>query len=395
MTSTDRPPVTAPTPGAEPKSTRVPGTGAASLALAALAGIAAWLSYASVRTAALPVFGPRGGSAFPLLLDTGVFAASEYYLRSVRANRPMAGFRTLTRALIAATIAVNVSAATNARGALLHAVPPALLAALVELRARQILGDVRHQAGSWPDRIPLRLWLTSPVESFRLWLWVAKASSHSTQRAARERHLVAVRALKLALPGRIGEPRTARALVRRQLRAGTLDPAILVTATGLDAEIKGTGAAAVLRVALRAALTASATQGIDASSDAPGAPRTQRLSASGSASRMRIPAVPDAGQPGTGGPIVLPPPRRARVDANASERIPDEDPDAALQAVALELDQAERESKGQPISMRKLQRELSIGQARATELREWLNQQHDATAELGAITRANGHQHAG
>lgn len=105
-----------------------------------------------MRTAALPVFGPRGGSAFPLLLDTGVFAASEYYLRSVRANRPMAGFRTL---------------------------PPALFAVLVELRARQILGDVRHQVGGWPDHIPLRLWLTSPVESFRLWFWVAKASSHS------------------------------------------------------------------------------------------------------------------------------------------------------------------------------------------------------------------------
>jgi|SRR5579884_692869 len=394
MTSTDRPPVTAPTAGAEPKPARVPGTGAASLALAALAGIAAWLSYASVRTAALPVFGPRGGSAFPLLLDTGVFAASEYYLRSVRANRPMAGFRTLTRALIAATVAVNVSAATNARGALLHAVPPALFAALVELRARQILGDVRQQAGAWPDRIPLRLWLTSPVDSFRLWLWVAKASSHSTQRAARERHLVADRALKLALPGRIGEPRTARALARRQLRAGTLDPAILVTATGLDAEVEGTGAAAVLRVALRAALTASATQGIDAFPNAPGS-RTQRQAASGSASRMRTPAASNAGQPSTGGPIVLPPPRRARVDASASERIPDGDPDAALQAVALELDQAERESKGQPISMRKLQRELSIGQARATELREWLTQQHNATTEPDAITHANGHQHAG
>ncbi len=395
MTSTDRPPVTASTAGAEPKPTRVPGTGAASLALAALAGIAAWLSYASVRTAALPVFGQRGGSAFPLLLDTGVFAASEYYLRSVRANRPMAGFRTLTRALIAATIAVNVSAATNARGALLHAVPPALFAALVELRARQILGDVRHQAGAWPDRIPIRLWLTSPFESFRLWLWVAKASSHSAQRAARERHLVAVRALKLALPGRIGDARTARALVRRQLRAGTLDPAVLVTATGLDAEIEGTGAAAVLRVALRAALTASATQGVDAFADAPGASRTQRSSASGSTSRMRIPAAPGAGQPRTGGPIVLPPPRRARTAVNTSESIPNEDPDAALQAAALELDRAEWESKGQPISMRKLQRELSIGQARATELRDWLTQQHDATAESGAITQANGHRHAG
>ena len=109
---------------------------------------------------------------------------------------------------------------------------------------------------------------------------------------------------------------------------------------------------------------------------------------------MRTPAASDAGQPGTGGAIVLPPPRRARVDANAPERIPDEDPDAALQAVALELDQAERESKGQPISMRKLQRELSIGQARATELRDWLTQQYDATAEPGAITHANGHHHA-
>jgi hypothetical protein len=376
MTSTDRPPVTAPTARAEPKSTRVPGTGAAGLALAALAGIAAWLSYASVRTAALPVFGPRGGSAFPLLLDTGVFAASEYYLRSVRANRPMAGFRTLTRALIAATVAVNVSAADSARGALLHAVPPALFAALVELRARQILGDVRHQAGAWPDRIPIRLWLTSPFESFRLWLWVAKAGSHSTQRAAREQHLVAVRALKLALPGRIGDARTARALVRRQLRAGTLAPAILVTATGLDADIEGTGAAAVLRVALRAALTASATQ----PADTPTPPQDPATAA-----EVPLPEPPRRPIPATSKGRT-PAPRKNVPDTRTWEQLLDKAREVNAQAIA---------TMGAPAGVGRLKREVGVGQDRAQQLRDYLAATQVALPRIDQVappTRLNGHE---
>lgn len=224
-------------------------------ALVLLAGVAAWLSYASVRAGAIPVFGRIEGSAFPLLLDVGVFVSSEYYLATVRGNRPQHGFRALTHALIGVTIALNVSVSHDWIAVIFHAVPPAVFAALVELKARKELGDARARSGR-PDRIPLRLWLTSPIDSAKLSLWIARGSSYSAERANREAFLTARRALRIAVPGWHGKPRLARGLVRRQLRAGTLDPRALVTATGLDRKVLEPGPEAVLRVALRAALGA-------------------------------------------------------------------------------------------------------------------------------------------
>ena len=333
--------------------------------LALLAGVAAWLSYASVRSRAVDVFGAAGGSAFPALLDTGVFVATEYYLATVRSNRPQHGFRVLAHALIAVTITLNVSVATDWRAALFHAVPPAVFAMLVELRARKELGDTRAVKGR-PDRIPLRLWLTSPIESAKLSLWVARDTSYSAERANRERYLTARRALRIAVPGWHGNPRLARGLVRRQLRAGTLDPAALVAATGLDQEVREPGAEAVLQVALVAALTASGTQGANASRSAPA-----------SASRSRIPAASVAGRT----QIILPAPRRAR---DAAEMQPTPAVDDPLASEALRLEQANVALGGGPISMRSLQRQLSIGQARAQDLRAWLD------AQAPVIDHANG-----
>lgn len=337
----------------------------AEAALVLLAGVAAWLSYASVRSGAIGVFGPVGGSAFPILLDCGVFTASEYYLTTVRTNRPQHGFRALAHALILATIALNVSVAGDWRAALFHAVPPALFAALVELKARKELGDVRAEQGR-PDRIPLRLWLTSPIESAKLSLWVAKDASYSVDRANRERYLTARRALKIAVPGWHGEPRLARGLVRRQLRAGTLDPRALVAATGLDTETTETGPKAVLQVALVAALTASGSQGANASRSAPRA-----------ASGMRTPAASAAG----GSHIILPAVRRTRSAPEMQQFEGTEDP---LAGEALALEEASLTLGGGPIPMRQLQRQFGIGQSRATDLRTWLNTQNLQ------VTHANG-----
>ena len=333
-------------------------------ALVLLAGVAGWLSYASVRSVAVGVFGLVGGSAFPILLDTGVFVASEFYLASVRNNRPQAGFRLLAHALIGLTIALNVSAAADWRAVLFHSVPPIVFASLVELRARKELRDVRAEMEQ-VDRIPIRLWLTSPIESFKLALWAARDTSFSEVRAARERYLIARRALRIAVPGWHGTPRTARALVRRQLRTGTLDPSDLVAATGLDAEVAEPGAKAVLTVALVAALSASGRQGANAS-----------RSASRTASRMRISGASGAGR----GAIILPSARRSR---SASEMQGSDEPDP-LADKALELDQANIALGGGPISMRSLQRQLSVGQQRATDLRAWLDEQP------APVTHANG-----
>jgi len=336
---------------------------AATAALVLLAGIAGWLSYASVRAAAVHVFGPVGGSAFPVLLDAGVFASSEYYLASVRKVRPSLGFRTLTRALITATVVINVSTAGDWRAALMHAVPPALFAALVELRARQILGDQRDALGV--ERIPLKLWIVSPVRSFRITLHVARQSAHGALWQQREQRAAALRALRIAVPGR-GQARRARRQAAVAIRTGMLAPADLIAATGLDDTADGTGPAAVLRVALRASLGASGSQGVNVS-------RMQ----SAAASRPRIAGASDAGQ----GALVMPPMRRVRkAPASASE--------ARLKADALDLDRASIAETGTPAGLRQLQRELSIGQARATELRTWLAAQREQFAE---VEHANGH----
>lgn len=352
---------------------------AATAALVLLAGIAGWLSYTSVRAAAVHVFGPVGGSAFPILLDAGVFASSEYYLASVRKTRPSFGFRTLTRALIAATIVINVSTAGDWRAALMHAVPPALFAALVELRARQILGDQRAAAGT--ERIPLRLWIVSPVRSFRIGLYVARQGAHGALWEQREQRAAALRALRIAVPGR-GQARRARRQAASAIRSGMLAPAELIAATGLDDTADGTGPAAVLRVALRASLGASGIQGVAASE---GASRRQ----SAPASRPRIPAASVAGQ----GALVMPQMRRIR-DASgsasngASRRTGEAASEARLKADALDLDRASIAESGSPAGLRQLQRELGIGQARATELRSWLAAQRKQFAD---VEHVNGH----
>lgn len=352
---------------------------AATAALVLLAGIAGWLSYTSVRTAAVHVFGPVGGSAFPILLDAGVFASSEYYLASVRKTRPSFGFRTLTRALIAATIVINVSTATDMRAALMHAVPPALFAALVELRARQILGDQRAASGA--ERIPLKLWIVSPVRSFRITLHVARTGAHGALWAQREQRAAALRALRIAVPGR-GQARRARRQAASAIRSGMLAPADLIAATGLDDTADGTGPAAVLRVALRASLGASGSQGANASESA-------SQMQSGPASRTRIPTASSAGQ----GALVMPQMRRIRdtpgsASASASRRTGESASEARLKADALDLDQASITESGTPAGLRQLQRELGIGQARATELRAWLAGQRE---QLAVVEHANGH----
>jgi hypothetical protein len=332
-------------------SDKAKGAGAS---LVLLAGVSAWLSYASVRTEAIEIFGDAGGSAFPVLLDAGVYTASEYYLISVRSHRPEHGFRALAHALIATTVALNVTAATGWKAALFHAVPPALFAALVELRARKELGDARATKDA-PERISLRLWATAPIESFRLSLWVTRQGSYGAQRAARERQVTALQALRIALPstkGDEGRPKIARSLVARLLKGGALDPRTLVEATGLDQTTSHPGAEAVLRVALLSALGAPEAhpQHVISTGHMAGTPVSEHL--------------------------LLPPPRRTRAPQNPN---PGRTP-AELRDTALQLNQSTIASTGKPATLRALKRDLGIGQDRATELRDWLATQPIAMA---------------
>jgi hypothetical protein len=77
----------------------------------------------------------------------------------------------------------------------------------------------------------------------------------------------------------------------------------------------------------------------------------------------------------------MPQMRRIRsASANAAE--------ARLKTDALDIDRASIAETGAPAGLRQLQRELSIGQARATEIRAWLA---DHREQFAVIERANGH----
>lgn len=117
-----------------------------------------------------------------------------------------------------------------------------------------------------------------------------------------------------------------------------------------------------------------------------GAPESQGVDASGGASEMqqqgasadRVPSASGAGQPA----LVMPQMRRIRsASANAAE--------ARLKTDALDIDRASIAETGAPAGLRRLQRELSIGQARATEIRAWLA---DHREQFAVIARANGHR---
>ena len=134
----------------------------------------------------------------------------------------------------------------------------------------------------------------------------------------------------------------------------------------------GLGAANLARQAREsAAESASGSQGVAASESA------SRMQ-SPAASRVRIPSASVAGQPA----FVMPQMRRIR---SASEGASE----ARLRAEALELDRASIAETGSPAGLRQLQRELGIGQARATELRDWLASQREQRPEV--VEHANGY----
>ncbi len=103
------------------------------------------------------------------------------------------------------------------------------------------------------------------------------------------------------------------------------------------------------------------------------------------ASRMRIPTASVADQAA----LAMPQMRRIRsasgsASGGAFRRAGEAASEARLRAEALDLDRASIAETGLPAGLRQLQRELSVGQARATDLRDWL-----ATQRM-TVTKANG-----
>ena len=108
-------------------------------------------------------------------------------------------------------------------------------------------------------RIPLRLWMTAPAESFRAWLHQARRVADVQARRAVGVHGAARVALREATRDRDG--RRVRRVLGRQLRTGALDPEVVLAACGWTGDASGVaGPAGVLRRALVSVLDATPAQ---------------------------------------------------------------------------------------------------------------------------------------
>jgi hypothetical protein len=245
---------------------------AAMLVLIPVAVIGAALSFRSLYLAAVPVFGPRLALGFPLLVDFLILGASLQYVAGAKTGRPRAGWRWTAHAGVAGTLFLNAMAAHSLAEVPWHVTAPAVWSVLVELSAREVLGQWRAIHAPTGERIPLRLWLTAPIESCRTWLRIARRVE-GEQAAARLDvgvHAAAVEALKLSLPQR--RARRVRRILKRQLRAGSLPPSAILGPLGwLDSEEALTDITphSVLRAALRDTLHDHAPYGHQRHEDRP------------------------------------------------------------------------------------------------------------------------------
>ena len=234
----------------------------ARLVLVPVGLIGAALSFASIYEAARPTYGPVLAAGFPFLVDFLVLGASLQYIAGARVGRPRIGWRLTAHAGVAGTLLLNGLAARDLAHLPWHVVAPAVWSVLVEMSAREVVGEYRAMRRAPADRIPARLWLTAPVESTRTWLLMARFGlrSHAVARVDVGVLAAAGEALRLALPGR--RPRRVRRIIRRQLRAGSLPPAQVLASLGWTDSTSDlvTDPAAVLRATLTGVLTPAITQ---------------------------------------------------------------------------------------------------------------------------------------
>ncbi len=263
-------------------------------AYAAVAAMAAALSYYHSRAFFLPFMGTAGASVTPLMMDAVVYWLAAANVRQAQAGRPLPMLRLGAYGLLALTITANALGGASLAERVFLALPAALFGFLVEARTRLAL--YQHRAAHGDDRLRLRLCLRHPVRTFAAWLWLARQSAPAFDRASAERdRLRAARdAVRLALPGRSRSVRRARAGVLRELNAGRLPAVTAVTASGL---LTRPGVPELHRAALAASLgadlaamappdTAPGTAP-DEGAPAPGRTRTRRTTAARTASAPR------------------------------------------------------------------------------------------------------------
>jgi hypothetical protein len=208
------------------------------------------LSYSSVQRAAVSHVDHESLSyLLPVATDGGALAAAARYVADRRKGVAGArGWQLLTWAAIAASAALNAMG-RNWQDAVWHLVGPGALAVITELYAHRAAQLHKNEAGP-RESIPVRLWVTSPRSSFRLWLWTARTGEGSlaAARQAMDRYAAAQEALESACRARAD--RRIRNLARDQLRSGVLPPVAVLQVLGWGTGQAPEDAPAALRVLL-------------------------------------------------------------------------------------------------------------------------------------------------
>nr|WP_269810003.1 DUF2637 domain-containing protein [Kineosporia rhizophila] len=222
--------------------------------LAVVAAAGAILSYESLRQKAAQIFGYPLAYGFPVAVDLLIVGASLAYLGGAMIGHGRPGWRLTAHAGVAATITLNALAADSWAGVPWHVAGPAVWSILVELIARDLLGDHIAATQQTFSKIPLALWLTAPRESAATWLRLRRQAAHAATRAHVGEHDAALELLRMAIPGRQG--RRTRKVIARQLRAGSVTPqAVVDRASAILADKPADSPEGVRRDVLTSAVT--------------------------------------------------------------------------------------------------------------------------------------------
>jgi hypothetical protein len=191
--------------------------------------VGAVLSFNSVVQAVPPELS-RYRYLFPIPLDIMIFGFAVMYVTGVRLGRPSSGYRTAMHSLVALTIYMNILASPSWRTAPWHIIGSLVWSFVVEMVARDVLGDMRaHRAVRTDlDSLTLGLWLTALPETFRAAMRRLRdpALSVMDARMATEACAAARDLLRARFPGR--EHWGLRRKISRRLWSGVLPPARLM-----------------------------------------------------------------------------------------------------------------------------------------------------------------------
>lgn len=352
------------------------------LALVAVVGVV--LSWDSLYAAATPTFGPVLAAGFPLLADALAAGASLMYVSGVRQGQGRHGWRVTAHAAIAGTIVLNAMAAPTVGEVPWHVTAPAVWAVLVELYAREAAGQWKAEHVAPKERIPLRLWVTAPVESGRTWLLQGRTgvAEHGEARFDVGLHAAAVEALRLAIPGP-GDAKAVRRILRRQLRAGSMPPAAVLAAVGWTGSPVERTPEAVLRAALRGVLTDTQPVGDEAGEPA---------AATAVAAETTVPeCAADAPEDGPDTPAAPAPPVRQRATRRGGRRTAKTARRATDGELLARVDALVESGELAPddVTGNRLRDRLGVGGERGKRLAEQWTEQHRRAA-VRAVPAAAG-----